>query len=69
MCGIAGLILRHGSPHPRMLATAAARLAHRGPDDSGIWCKDASASPIHASPSSISVADASRSMIQRVSTR
>ncbi len=39
MCGIAGFILRDGQrPDPEQLERMAARLAHRGPDDSGIYC-------------------------------
>jgi asparagine synthase (glutamine-hydrolysing) len=39
MCGIAGFILRNGQrPDPDLLARMAAQLAHRGPDDSGIYC-------------------------------
>lgn len=36
MCGIAGMILRHGSPDIAALSLAATRLGHRGPDDSGV---------------------------------
>lgn len=36
MCGIAGLISRSG-PDPALAARMAGALAHRGPDDQGIW--------------------------------
>ena len=36
MCGIAG-ILSAGRPEPALLARMAAAIAHRGPDDQGIW--------------------------------
>lgn len=39
MCGIAGFILREGHrPEPDLLERMAARLAHRGPDDRGLYC-------------------------------
>lgn len=39
MCGIAGFMLRVGSrPNPDDLGRMAAALAHRGPDDHGIYC-------------------------------
>ncbi len=39
MCGIAGFILREGQrPEPELLSRMAVRLAHRGPDDSGLHC-------------------------------
>ena len=42
MCGIAGFILRAGQrPDPAQLAQMNAALAHRGPDDSGIYCAGA----------------------------
>ncbi|MBK1718729.1 asparagine synthase (glutamine-hydrolyzing) [Thiocystis violacea] len=38
MCGIAGFILSHGRrPEPDQLARMADQLAHRGPDDSGLY--------------------------------
>lgn len=43
MCGIAGIALRDGTPDQASLETAAARLAHRGPDDRGIWQQGAMA--------------------------
>ena len=36
MCGIAGLWTK-GSPDPALLTRMAAAIAHRGPDDQGIW--------------------------------
>lgn len=36
MCGIVGLIAGRGG-NPRLVATLAEPLAHRGPDDSGMW--------------------------------
>lgn len=36
MCGIAGLWTR-GSPDPALLARMAGAIAHRGPDDHGVW--------------------------------
>ena len=36
MCGIAGLVAR-GAVDPDLLAKMAGRIAHRGPDDQGIW--------------------------------
>src|SRR5215813_3439007 len=36
MCGIAGVLARHGSPDEGVLRRMAAALAHRGPDDVGI---------------------------------
>jgi asparagine synthase (glutamine-hydrolysing) len=36
MCGIAGLVLRHGAVEREMLQPMADRLRHRGPDDVGI---------------------------------
>ncbi|CRI67234.1 putative Asparagine synthase (glutamine-hydrolyzing) [Thiocapsa sp. KS1] len=40
MCGIAGMILRRGSPDIAALSLAATRLGHRGPDDSGVYRVD-----------------------------
>ncbi len=40
MCGIAGLVVRDGSPERSALVRAAEQLAHRGPDDSGIEIMD-----------------------------
>ncbi len=41
MCGIAGIFDRRGSGSPENLRAAAMAmaevLAHRGPDDSGVW--------------------------------
>lgn len=37
MCGIAGIFLRHGTPDSARLQAAAAALAHRGPDDTGVY--------------------------------
>lgn len=41
MCGIAGLIDKHGKHTPEALRAIAARMtdaiAHRGPDDAGVW--------------------------------
>lgn len=38
MCGFTGLLRFDGTPaDPRVLGTMTARLAHRGPDDHGIW--------------------------------
>ncbi len=34
MCGIAGMV---GSPDPRLLRAMARIMAHRGPDDEGVW--------------------------------
>ena len=39
MCGFAG-ILGHGSFPESMLQRMGAAIAHRGPDDSGIWCDE-----------------------------
>ena len=40
MCGIAGVRRFDGAPVSReLLAKMAARLVHRGPDDTGIWTK------------------------------
>ncbi|TVQ87457.1 MAG: asparagine synthase (glutamine-hydrolyzing) [Chromatiaceae bacterium] len=40
MCGIAGVLLRDGArADPGLLARMAAALAHRGPDDRGVWCQ------------------------------
>ena len=36
MCGVAGILARHGSPDEGALRRMAAALAHRGPDDLGI---------------------------------
>ncbi|MCG5534583.1 asparagine synthase (glutamine-hydrolyzing) [Ectothiorhodospira mobilis] len=36
MCGIAGILMRSGTPDQSALETAAHRLRHRGPDDLGI---------------------------------
>ena len=36
MCGIAGILLRQGTPDSARLKAAAAAIAHRGPDDTGI---------------------------------
>lgn len=42
MCGIAGFLLRDGlRPDPAQLARMAERLAHRGPDDRGLYCAGA----------------------------
>ncbi len=39
MCGIAGFILKDGArPDPAELARMGAALAHRGPDDQGVYC-------------------------------
>jgi len=41
MCGIAGFIMRDGAGKTNLEAIASrmsAPLAHRGPDDSGVWC-------------------------------
>ena len=39
MCGIAGFFGQHNKEQMSILATAMAdRIAHRGPDDSGVWC-------------------------------
>jgi len=37
MCGIAGLVSRHGSADPGVLASMEASLGHRGPDDHGVY--------------------------------
>jgi asparagine synthase (glutamine-hydrolysing) len=37
MCGIVGVLERHGAVDPQMLRTMTAALEHRGPDDSGEW--------------------------------
>ena len=37
MCGLAGM-LGPGGAGPKLLAEMASSLAHRGPDDEGIWC-------------------------------
>jgi asparagine synthase (glutamine-hydrolysing) len=36
MCGIAGILARHGKPDERALRRMGAALAHRGPDDLGV---------------------------------
>src|SRR5260370_452845 len=36
MCGIAGMLVRHGRADAETLAGLGARLAHRGPDDYGV---------------------------------
>lgn len=36
MCGIAGILLKHGRPQEEALRLMAATLAHRGPDDWGV---------------------------------
>lgn len=44
MCGVTGLWQRHGGVRDTLLAQAqamSARLSHRGPDDSGVWCDEA----------------------------
>jgi asparagine synthase (glutamine-hydrolysing) len=40
MCGIAGIVLRSGAARPEELQTVAERLRHRGPDDTGLLCRD-----------------------------
>ena len=37
MCGIAGMV---GAPDPRLLRAMARVMAHRGPDDEGVWRDD-----------------------------
>ena len=37
MCGIAGMV---GQPEPRLLRAMARVMAHRGPDDEGVWSDD-----------------------------
>ncbi len=39
MCGIAGVYLRGARAEPRALEPLLARLAHRGPDERGLWCE------------------------------
>ena len=44
MCGVTGFWQRHGGARDTLLAQAqamSARLSHRGPDDSGVWCDEA----------------------------
>jgi asparagine synthase (glutamine-hydrolysing) len=44
MCGMTGFWQRHGGARDALLAQAqamSARLSHRGPDDSGVWCDEA----------------------------
>ena len=44
MCGMTGFWQRHGGARDTLLAQAqamSARLSHRGPDDSGVWCDEA----------------------------
>ncbi|RCS30587.1 asparagine synthase (glutamine-hydrolyzing) [Rhodanobacter denitrificans] len=44
MCGMTGLWQRHGGARDTLLEQAqamSARLTHRGPDDSGVWCDEA----------------------------
>lgn len=44
MCGMTGLWQRHGGARDTLQAQAqamSARLTHRGPDDSGVWCDEA----------------------------
>ena len=36
MCGIGGVLMKHGCADPRLLERMAATLAHRGPDDLGM---------------------------------
>jgi len=40
MCGIAGIVLKLGTPDRAQLARAAAQLRHRGPDASGFYIED-----------------------------
>lgn len=40
MCGIAGLVLKHGRIDPTALHAAAERLSHRGPDGHGFHAED-----------------------------
>ena len=37
MCGVAGILARHGTPDEGALRRMAAALAHRGPDDLGVY--------------------------------
>jgi len=46
MCGIAGVISLSSPPDPRQAERMAEVLAHRGPDDQGVWC-DARAALAH----------------------
>ncbi len=41
MCGIAGVLLRRGTPEPASLDQSLARLRHRGPDAQGVYIEDA----------------------------
>lgn len=44
MCGMTGFWQRYGGARDTLLAQAqamSARLSHRGPDDSGVWCDEA----------------------------
>ena len=40
MCGIVGVVGIHSAPDPEAVRNAAATLAARGPDDSGIWISE-----------------------------
>ncbi len=40
MCGIAGLVRRHGSDGPNVLEAITAAMVHRGPDGEGIYRDD-----------------------------
>ena len=37
MCGISGLVAYHGTPDTRRAVAMSTALAHRGPDDQGLW--------------------------------
>ncbi len=41
MCGIIGHVSRAAPPDPERVAAARDRMAHRGPDDAGLWAHDA----------------------------
>jgi asparagine synthase (glutamine-hydrolysing) len=37
MCGIAGILTARGAPEPELQRRMASKIAHRGPDDEGLW--------------------------------
>jgi asparagine synthase (glutamine-hydrolysing) len=56
MCGIAGILLRHGRVDPAALERMAAALAHRGPDDLGTYV----AGPLGLAQTRLSIIDLER---------